>query len=397
MKFIAQRPVTIHSVRHDTRWFPFAYRHTDGCLLLYIECGYDAHFSPFFRLRSIDKGKTWIEDPVANVPRVCVAHSFNNGELLELDTYGILSSTQKDTYLLYAAWSHPGKPDDKVKKDFAKIYAPSFRPVSLETYLKHPAYPTFPWWDLFNLASGKKEAQASDIFLGGTCFTGVTEIDDGTLIGLGYWYLKKDPEIWKYAVGCFESNDRGKTWIEKSIVAYDPELPEGFDEATLVQLRDGRLYTVMRTGGHLYHTWSEDLGKTWKKPEQLKLIDSDIRPAKVWPICRKLDDGTLVLVYGRPGKHIIFDPSGTGEKWQGHFDLQKWELETQQMMGVPENLRLRGDTGDKCIRYWDSGDYLGLVIIGKREMLVFYDVQNFVENWNAYPVSGVRMVKLTLE
>lgn len=396
MKFIAERPVTIHSVRYDTRWFPFVFKHTDGSLLLYIENGYDAHFSPNFRLRSIDNGKTW-ENPVANVPRLSVAHSFRDGQLLEIDTYGVLSKNEKDTYLLYGAWSYPGKPNDGVKEDFIKIYTNSFRPISLEIIMRHPSYPTYPWWDLFNLVSGKQEAQSSDIFLGGAYFTSIIEVENDMLLGLGYWHLKKDPESWKYGVCCFESKDRGKTWIEKSLVAYDPNLPGGFNESTLIRLKDGRLYTVMRTGAELYHTWSEDLGKTWYKPEPLKLIDSDIKPKKVWPVCRTLEDGTLILVYGRPGKHIIFDPSGTGTMWQGHFDLHQWELETQKIMGVDENLRLRGDTGNKCIRYWDSSDYLGLVIIGPREMLVFYDVQQFVENWNSYPVSGVRMVKLRLE
>lgn len=398
MKFIAQRPVTIHSVRYDTRWFPFAFRHTDGSLLLYIECGYDAHFSPSFRLRSIDNGKTW-DNPSANVPRVSVAHSFKDGQLLELDTYGVLDSKENDTYLLYGAWSYPGKPGDRVEKEIVKIHTHSFRPVCLEDYLRHPVYPTYPWWNLFNFATGKKEAETRDIFLGGAYFTSTIEIEDGSLLALGYWHLKQQPDSWKYAVCCFESKDRGRTWIEKALVAYDRDntLPEGFNEATLVQLKDGRLYTVMRTGKFLYHSWSEDLGRTWKKAEQLKLVDSEILPGKVWPVCRMLDDGTLVLVYGRPGKHIIFDPSSTGTKWQGHFDLHQWELETQKIMGVPENLRLRGDTGTKCIRYWDSGDYLGLVITGAREMLVFYDVQNFVENWNSYPVSGVRMVRLNLQ
>jgi len=173
-------------------------------------------------------------------------------------------------------------------------------------------------------------------------------------------------------------------------------MPEGFDETTVVQLRDKSLYAVSRTGDYLYHTYSYDNGLTWKKPQQLELVDSDIKPGKVWPVCKMLDDGTLVMVYGRPGKHIIFDPTGTGNQWQGHFDLQEWELETQKIMGVPENLRLRGDT-NKCIRYWDSGDYLALVVLDNNEMLVFYDVQNFVENWNSYPVSGIRMVKLYLE
>ncbi|MGB9642094.1 MAG: sialidase family protein [Candidatus Ratteibacteria bacterium] len=395
MKFVAERPVTIHSVRYDTRWFPYVFKHTDGSLLMYIECGYDAHFSPFFRLRSTDNGKTW-ENPVANVPRVSIAHSFQDNTLFEMDTYAVQYAEEKDAYLTYGAWSNPGKPNDIVKKDFVKIYAPSFKPVNLETYQKHSAYPTYPWWDLFNFVTGKKEAYASDVFLGGAYFTSIIELEDESLIGLGYRYPKKNFDCWKYALGCFESKDRGKTWTEKSIVGYDPDLPEGYCEATALQLKDKRLYTVIRTGNYLYHTYSHDKGLTWAKPVQLKLIDSDIPPRMVWPVCRMLDDGTLVLVYGRPGKHIIFDPSGTGTQWQGHFDLQAWELETQRIMGVPEDLRIRGDT-NRCIRYWDSGDYLGLVVIGKNEMLVFYDVQNFVEHWNAYPVSGIRMVKLRLE
>ncbi|MCM8789184.1 MAG: glycoside hydrolase [Candidatus Omnitrophica bacterium] len=389
-KFIAERPVTIHSVRHDTRWFPFVFKHTDGSLLLYIECGYDAHFSPFFRLRSIDCGKTWIE-LATNVPRISVAHSFKDGQLLELDTYGVLSSKEKDVYLLYGAWSYPSMPSEKVKRDFVRIYAPSFRPINLQTYINHGAYPTFPWHELFNFATGK-QAEASDVFLGGTYFTSIIELEDETLVGLGYWYPKQGQRLDRYAVGCFESRDRGRTWIEKSIVGYDPDFPEGYCEPTLVQLKDGRLYAAMRTGSFLYHTWSEDSGKSWKKPEQLKLIDSDILPERVWPVCKKLNDGTLVMVYGRPGKDIIFDPSGTGMKWQGHFDLHAWEIETQKIMGVPEDLRLI-----KGVRYRDSGHYLALVITGEREMLVFYDVQNFVENWNAYPISGVRMVKMKLE
>ena len=52
---------------------------------------------------------------------------------------------------------------------------------------------------------------------------------------------------------------------------------------------------------------------------------------------------------------------------------------------------------DPGVRYWNSGDYLGLVEVGPREMLVVYDVQSFVENWNAAPFSGVRMVRVRLE
>ena len=90
------------------------------------------------------------------------------------------------------------------------------------------------------------------------------------------------------------------------------------------------------------------------------------------------------------------DPTGTGENWQGHLDLHALELATQAENGVPENQRLRGDT-ENCVRYWDSGDYLSVVPVGENEMLVTYDVQNFVEHPGDAPVAGVRMVHVRLE
>src|SRR6185295_19598168 len=100
--------------------------------------------------------------------------------------------------------------------------------------------------------------------------------------------------------------------------------------------------------------------------------------------------------FGRPGKYLIFDPSGTGTQWQGRLDLHAWELDTQARFGVPPELRLHGPT-EQGVRYWDSGDYLGCVPDGPRQMLVCYDVQGYYETWNAHPVSGVRMVRVRLD
>jgi hypothetical protein len=171
---------------------------------------------------------------------------------------------------------------------------------------------------------------------------------------------------------------------------------EGFNEASLVRLRDGWLYCVLRTSGVLHHRWSSDAGRSWTISQPLHVGDSPHPPGFAWPAMNRLDDGTLVLGYGRPGKHLLVDPTGTGEHWQGHLDLQAWELDTQSMMGVPPEQRLRGPT-HLGTRYWDSGDYLSVVLAGPREVLVCYDVQNFVENWKAVPVSGVRMVRVKLD
>ena len=341
MRLVPLRPVTIESVRYGERWFPYIFRHTDGSLLLYVEYGHDGHWSPFFRVRSVDAGKTW-GSPTDNVPRACWCHSFADGELFEVDTYGVHDPSTEAVSALFGAWSRPDRPDQPVRNALVRVHAPSLKKVPLLSLQGPGSYPNFHWWPLWNGLHGTDRITGEEIFLLGPYFTSGVETDDGRLIALGYWE-HRDPSIEKSCTFCFESSDRGHNWEEISLAATDDSTPEGPDEATLVRLDDGRLYAVIRTGGPLVHTWSEDLGRSWSPLEEVRLVDSDHEVATVWPVVKKLGDGTLVLVYGRPGKHMVFDPSGTGTQWQGHLDLHAWELDTQARMGVPEELRLRGE------------------------------------------------------
>jgi hypothetical protein len=365
------------------------------------------------RLRSADSGRTWIEED-ENVPRLAWSRSFADGEFFEIDCYGFLDPRDKDTYWYYGAWSFPGDPAGKVRREFVKLRTNWTQPVSFRELQEGPCEPTHPWWQVLNIfEQGEERALAEEtrlghppvprafdtgenIKIGGPCFTTGIE-HEGRLLALGYW-APRGGRLSNCETFCFQSRDRGRTWEEFSVVARgNASTPEGFNEATLVRLKDGRLYSVLRSGNLLHHVWSSDGGRSWTPPEPMRLVDSDHLPQKVWPVCKVLEDGTLVLVYGRPGKHIIFDPSGTGTQWQGHVDLHARELAMQAANGVPPKLRLRGDTGGQGIRQWDSGDYLFLVPIGPREMLVGYDVQNYLEHAGAPPVSGVRMVRVKLE
>ncbi|MEO6908877.1 MAG: exo-alpha-sialidase [Abditibacteriaceae bacterium] len=415
MKLIAEAPTTIHAVRHAPRWFPALHQLADGTFLLNIETGYDAHFSPCGRWRSFDGAKTFLEEE-ENTPRCQITHSFSDGRFFDMDGYGFLDPKTEDTYHFYGAWSAPdakgssghsafytgahekgedwlGREDGGVLRDTFSIYAPSILPTPLNS-MAH-GYPHHPWWPLINKLYSP-DVNSDEIMMG----INITDTQqfDGRLLSVGYGPHKVDVNTTdRSSVFCFESRDDGHSWREIGVVARDNgDTPEGFNEATLTPLLNGRLHSVIRGGDILFQNWSEDGGKTWSTPAPISLVDSDIVPRMVWPRVAKLEDGTLVLAYGRPGKHLVFDPTGTGENWQGHLDLHALELETQAENGVPENQRLRGDTS-VCTRYWDSGDYLSVVAISPREMLVTYDVQNFVEHPGNAPIAGVRMVRVRLD
>ena len=394
MKLVPERPVTIDKVLYGERWFPFVFRLTDGMLWLSVEYGHDAHFAPNFQLRSIDNGRTWTH-PSDNVPRLGWCHSFPDGELFEIDTYGVHDPKTAADAVFLGSWSYPSRPGDQPRKGFVRFRNSSMHKTCLQDLR---GYPTHPWWHLMNTLHGKDALSGSEVFFNGPYLTSGIELPDGRLLAAGYWSH----------LCIYESKDRGHTWDAVAVVTDPDKGGVNANETTLVRLKDGRLYIVCRTetnasgmhGGVLMHAWSSDLGRTWTKLEPMRMVDSEHEPKYAWPVMKRLADDTLVLVYGRPGKHMIFDPSGTGTRWQGRLDLHQWELDTQAMQGVPPESRLRGIVGEdltkRCDRHTDSGDYLAVVEIAPREMLAFYDVHAFVEHWNDAPHSAIRMVRVRL-
>ncbi|HCN09294.1 MAG TPA: hypothetical protein DIT01_15310 [Lentisphaeria bacterium] len=401
MKLVPEhRPVTIHSVRFGERWFPQLLRHTDNSLLLWLAWGNDAAFAPSLHIRSTDNGRTWSE-PESNVPRHAFSHSLAADELFELDAVGISDPNAPEDAVFWGAWSQPGRLGDEPQIDFVRMHLPSIKRTPLAALSS--GYPTHPWWPIWNTLHGRDDMTSDEILLAGLAVgTGIT-LDDGRILALGYGH-HKDSIGGHDSIFMITSADNGRTWTETGIAANGDAMAASPNEATLVRLRDGRLYAAMRVEGItrdpvkavLHQMWSSDDGRTWTTPEPMRLIDSEHLPASVWPRAKVLEDGTLVMSYGRPGKHLIFDPTGTGTQWQGMLDLTAFEKETQTLLGVPEAQQLRRPGGPED-RHCDSSDYLALETDGPRTVIVVYDVQNYVENWNARPVSGVRMLRVRLE
>lgn len=389
--FFASRPVTIERVRYGELWFPYLFRQADGMLQLTVQYGHDADWSPAKRMQSADGGRTW-QEMAEPVPRPAWCHGFADGELFVWDTYGIQDPRRPTEAVYWGSWSYPARTGDVPRGGRVRVEAPDAKPACL-TAMR--GYPTFHWWELWNSLHGTDRLTGAEIFVNGPYFTDGVELADGRLLALGYYEHR---DLNKCCTWCFESGDRGHTWRQVGLVtAPEPAAPLT-NEATLVQLRDGRLYSVLRTAGPLVHSWSEDEGRTWSAPVTMKLVDSDHVPAHVWPVAKVLHDGSLALVYGRPGKHLILDPTGTGTGWGQRLDLHRNELDWQERSGVPAGQRLRGIVGHDihvyCNRHTDSGDYLALVETAPGELLAMYDVHGFVEHWNDLPHGAVRMVRV---
>jgi photosystem II stability/assembly factor-like uncharacterized protein len=86
----------------------------------------------------------------------------------------------------------------------------------------------------------------------------------------------------------FASTDQGKTWERRGGIAFPKP---NFDEHSLVELKDGRLWMLARTGDGLAESFSTDKGATWSEPRP-----SAIKHTAARVFLRRLASGRILLV-----------------------------------------------------------------------------------------------------
>ncbi len=110
-----------------------------------------------------------------------------------------------------------------------------------------------------------------------------------------------------------ESTDDGKTWHYLSTIADDPEgkTVEGPDETTIFELKNGNIVAAYRDNGMgpMKQVISKDGGKTWSEPVE-------IAPFAASPHGRVLENGTVVIVSGRPNLYMLVDFTGEAKDYQ---------------------------------------------------------------------------------
>jgi len=88
-----------------------------------------------------------------------------------------------------------------------------------------------------------------------------------------------------YACSILRSTDDGENWLKGGDIIFDEAT--GVDEPTVVELANGDLYMLMRSGvGWLYQATSSDKGETWTKTTATTL-DSPNAPAMLYRLSSK--------------------------------------------------------------------------------------------------------------
>ena len=185
---------------------------------------------------------------------------------------------------------------------------------------------------------------------------------DGRLIGTAYGQ-KKNAD--RSHIFTFQSKDDGETWEFLSILA-EPEGndQEGANEATLVQLADDSILAIYRVNGMKLcrQKRSFDGGKTWSASEALPEIGGASPHAQV------LENGTLVVVTGRPNLYLLIDFTGTGKKYQRH-------------------------------RIWQGGtsSYASIVEVSPNEIMIIYDESRFMSTKANSDFSRIMAARYSVE
>jgi hypothetical protein len=136
------------------------------------------------------------------------------------------------------------------------------------------------------------------------------------------------------------SDDKGKTW-QRSPSKLTSPVYEGFNganygacEPSLIQLKDGRVWMLLRTqAGFMYESFSEDDGKTWSPAAPSRFHSSNSPAFQV-----RLNDGRLVVFWNncdhcpRLGKDGVYSgrdalhsaiSDDEGRTWRGYREVYR--------------------------------------------------------------------------
>ena len=192
---------------------------------------------------------------------------------------------------------------------------------------------------------------------------GMKVMKNGSIQGL--MYGKFDGEelfssVWVKSTDNCASWDIVSTIATGKPKAYESIKTEGYPEPSFAITRDGSILCVMRIYSYLplYQSRSFDNGISWTNPIVLPGLTGTALQS-VDPQMLLMENGILVLTYGRPGTRIAFSTDGCGYEW--NYSTDTYQGETTGYSGIieskPGRLLLvsdQGRTGKKALAIWGS-------------------------------------------
>lgn len=168
------------------------------------------------------------------------------------------------------------------------------------------------------------------------------EMPDGSILMAVIGYALNG-EADNLAAVMLQSTDQGATWKYLSTIAADPGGKlGGFMEPGIVRTKTGRIVAAMRNHAEenaIWTTWSDDDGKTWRPPQQTKMIG---HPTDLI----QLADGRVMATYGlrpmhaRPGGIRACFSADNGETWDVRTEVQLRNDFLNLDVGYPESIEM---------------------------------------------------------
>jgi sialidase-1 len=256
----------------------------------------------------------WIPNQVEEIKDLLMGPfiSLPHGEILTIDgTKSLISKDQGKTWNGYSIFADPDK--FSIRKERALIR--TRKGVIILAFVNEKERANWNWqndisdspgailptYAVRSLDGGKTWQNVQKLHEDWTgAIRDMIETKDGSIVFTSMM-MRHNPG--HHATVTYTSKNQGKTWMRSNIIDLGGiGHHSGVIESTLTQLKNGRLWMLLRTNwGKLWETFSDDEGLTWKEFKPTK-IDASSAPAML----KRLKSGRLVLVWNRfypEGKH----------------------------------------------------------------------------------------------
>jgi len=236
------------------------------------------------------------------------------------------------------------------------------------------------------------------------CMNSVFQLDSGRIVlPIGYYSGGNSSHGW-FDLTTSISDDGGKSWRPSRS---EPSLDKiSTDEGVGVQLKDGRLWMLLRTGaGYLYEAFSPD-GDTWTKARPTRFVSPGAPAGAI-----RLHDGRIVIAWNNSLKpsHVknrlvltaaISDDEG--QSWHGYREIARVDTVRGPGLGPTYPWLVQANDGAVLVRYYivygEEGEKTRLLRLDPdwlMETSLYDDFSEGLGNWITMRSEGATVVEPT--